>query len=70
MTNVTLSKDKEIAEQQVGGLKSGLDQANRAISELTDLKMHLEAENSQLRSQLELTTSSKDKIIIKLRNEI
>jgi hypothetical protein len=70
LTNVTLSKDKEIAEQQVGGLKSGLDQANRAISELTDLKMHLEAENSQLRSQLELTTSSKDKIIIKLRNEI
>jgi hypothetical protein len=63
-------KDKDVLMEHVGSLRLNLDNSNRTIVELTDMKMNLEGEVSQLRSNLELTASSKDKIILKLRQEI
>ena len=68
--NLDALKDKDVLMEHVESLRLNLDNANRTIVELTDTKMHLEGEVSQLRSNLELTASSKDKIILKLRQEI
>jgi peptidoglycan hydrolase CwlO-like protein len=63
-------KDKDVLMEHVESLRTNLDNTNRTIVELTDQKMNLQAEVSQLRNNLEHTSSSKDKIILKLRQEI
>ena len=47
-----------------------LRDANERLHDHTERKMQLEMEVSMIKSNLDLTISSKDKIILNLKNEI